>query len=91
MKKLTRLLLINWHYFWKELIEFDTINFLTGANAAGKSTIIDAIQLLLLGDTSGHFFNKAANDKSARTLKGYLWGEIGDDGDAGFRDRKSVV
>ncbi|SFQ30725.1 ATP-binding protein [Caldicoprobacter faecalis] len=89
MKKLTRLLLINWHYFWKELIEFDTINFLTGANAAGKSTIIDAIQLLLLGDTSGHFFNKAANDKSARTLKGYLWGEIGDDGDAGFRYLRS--
>jgi len=85
MKKLTKLLLINWHYFWKELIEFDTINFLTGANAAGKSTIIDAMQLLLLGDTSGHFFNKAANDKSARTLDGYLRGEIGDDGDARFK------
>ena len=44
MKKLNKLLLINWHYFWKEIMEFDTINFLTGANAAGKSTIIDAIQ-----------------------------------------------
>lgn len=85
MKLLKKMLLINWHYFWNELIEFDGINFLTGKNAAGKSTVIDALQLLLLGDTSGHFFNKAANEKSARTLKGYLRGEIGDDGDTGFR------
>jgi len=85
MKLLKKMLLINWHYFWQELIEFENINFLTGKNAAGKSTVIDAMQLLLLGDTSGHFFNKAANEKSARNLKGYLWGEIGDDGDVGFR------
>ncbi|HQD42044.1 MAG TPA: SbcC/MukB-like Walker B domain-containing protein, partial [Bacillota bacterium] len=85
MKLLKKMLLINWHYFWQELIEFENINFLTGKNAAGKSTVIDAMQLLLLGDTSGHFFNKAANEKSARNLKGYLRGEIGDDGDIGFR------
>ncbi|NLW48792.1 MAG: hypothetical protein GXY86_15875 [Firmicutes bacterium] len=84
MKLLKRLLLINWYYFWNEMIEFEEINFLTGKNKAGKSTIIDAMQLLLLGDTTGHYFNKAANEKSARTLKGYLRGEIGDDGGAGF-------
>ncbi len=84
MKSLKRLLLINWYYFWNELIEFENINFLTGKNKAGKSTIIDAMQLLLLGDTTGNYFNKAANERSARTLKGYLRGEIGDDGDAGF-------
>lgn len=84
MKLLKRLLLINWYYFWNEMIEFEEINFLTGKNKAGKSTIIDAIQLLLLGDTTGHYFNKAANEKSTRTLKGYLRGEIGDDGGAGF-------
>lgn len=85
MKILKKLVLINWHYFWNELIDFEGINFLTGKNAAGKSTVIDALQVLLLGDTSGHFFNKAANDKSSRTLKGYLRGELGDDGDSGFR------
>lgn len=85
MKLLKKMLLVNWHYFWQEMIEFAEINFLTGRNAAGKSTLIDALQLVLLGDTSGHFFNKAANDKSTRTLKGYLRGEIGDDGDVGFR------
>ncbi|MFU0831329.1 MAG: hypothetical protein ACFWUC_00065 [Oscillospiraceae bacterium] len=85
MKLMKKLLLIHWHYFTHELIEFDKINFLTGKNASGKSTIIDALQLLLLSDTSGSFFNKAANGKSARTLVGYLRGELGDDGGAGYR------
>ena len=52
MKLLKKLLLINWHYIEHELIEFTGINFLTGKNASGKSTIIDALQLLVLGDTS---------------------------------------
>ena len=79
------MLMIHWHNYEKELISYDMINFLTGKTAAGKSTIIDALQLVLLGDTNGNFFNKAANQKSARTLKSYLFGEIGDDGDSGFR------
>ncbi len=79
MKSLTKLLLINWHYFKHQLLELEKINFLTGVNASGKSTIIDALQLLLLGDTSGSFFNKAANEKSRRNLRGYLRGEIAED------------
>lgn len=79
MKMLRKLLLLNWHYVIKEVIEFDTINFMTGKTAMGKSTIIDAMQLLFLADTSGTFFNKAANDKSIRTLKGYLKCDISED------------
>ena len=85
MKILRKLLLIHWHYFNHELIEFGQLNFLTGKNASGKSTIIDALQLILLGDTSGSFFNKAASGRGNRTLKGYLMGELGDDEDSGFR------
>ncbi|GAB1475488.1 SbcC/MukB-like Walker B domain-containing protein [Bacillota bacterium] len=86
MKQIKKLLLIHWHYFNFEVVDFEKINFLTGKNASGKSTMIDALQLLLLGDANGrHFFNKAANEKSARSLKGYLRGELGDDGDVGFR------
>lgn len=84
MKRLDRMLLINWYFFRKEIIEFDTLTFLTGKNAVGKSTIIDALQLVLLADTSGSFFNKAANGKSRRTLPGYLRGELTDDGGGGF-------
>ena len=85
MKLLTRIKIINWHYFWDELIEIKPIVFLTGVNGSGKSTLIDAIQVVLLGDTSGRYFNKAAMDKSARTLKGYLRGELGDTVDGGFK------
>lgn len=72
MKKLKRILLINWLYFSKELIEVGDVNFLTGKNGAGKSTVIDALQIVLLGETSPRNFNQAANEKSQRTLDGYL-------------------
>lgn len=85
MKRMTKLLLIHWHYFVHECIDFDMLNFLTGKNASGKSTIIDALQLILLGDTSGGFFNKAASGRGNRTLAGYLRGELGDDEEFGFK------
>lgn len=72
MKKLKKILLINWLYFSKELIEVEDINFLTGKNGAGKSTVIDALQIVLLGETNARNFNQAANEKSQRTLDGYL-------------------
>lgn len=81
MKLLKKLRLINWHYFLNSKVDFGKINFLTGENAAGKSTLIDAMQVVLLGDTSGRTFNKAANEKAGRTLKGYLRGEVGDNED----------
>jgi uncharacterized protein YPO0396 len=77
------MLLIHWHGYSRAIIELDQINFLTGKTASGKSTIIDALQLVLLGDTSGSFFNKATNEKSVRTLRSYLFGETGDDGETG--------
>ena len=58
MKKLKKILLINWLYFSKEIIEVGDVNFLTGKNGAGKSTVIDALQIVLLGETN------------ARTLSG---------------------
>lgn len=89
MKLLKRFLLINWHYLDHELLELENVNFLTGKNASGKSTIIDAIQLLFLGDTNEHYFNKAANERSRRTLRGYLRCEVGDDGESGSRYRRT--
>lgn len=85
MKKLNKLLLVHWFYFSHEVIEFSQLNFLTGKNASGKSTIIDALQLLFLADTSGRYFNNAANGRGNRTLLGYLRGELGDDGESGYK------
>ena len=72
MKKLKKILLINWLYFSKEVIEVGDVNFLTGKNGAGKSTVIDALQIVLLGETNARNFNLAANERSQRTLDGYL-------------------
>lgn len=83
MKKLTRLLLINWHFFQNTMIDFDTINFLTGKNSAGKSTIIDALQVVLMGETRSTAFNRAAGKRSERTLKSYLVGSMGEDINSG--------
>jgi uncharacterized protein YPO0396 len=84
MKLLNKVLLINWYTIIKQTIEFKQINFFTGETGAGKSTIIDALQLLFLGDLRGHYFNKSANVNSERTLRGYLRGELADDESNGF-------
>ena len=78
MIKLRKLRLINWHYFVNTTADIENITFLTGANGTGKSTIIDALQIVLLGDTTGRNFNKAANEKTGRTLRGYLRCETGE-------------
>lgn len=85
MKLLTRMQLINWHYFSNEIIRFREINFLTGANSAGKSTIIDALQAALMGETRSSRFNRAAGKKSERTFRSYLVGTLGDDVSRGVK------
>ena len=66
MKKLVKVRLINWHYLSNETIEIKGNTLLTGPNASGKSTIMDAITYVLTaGDTA---FNLAANDKGKRDL-----------------------
>ena len=72
MKKLTKILLVNWLFFSKQVIEVDTISFITGKNGAGKSAIVDALQIVLLGELNSRNFNRAANERAQRTLDGYL-------------------
>lgn len=81
MKILSKLRLINWHYFSNTTTNVKNITFLTGPNGTGKSTIIDALQILILGTTRPGNFNKAANDKgtSGRNLISYLRGQTGYD------------
>ena len=79
MKKLTKMMLTKWHYFEHKIIDFEDINFLTGKNSSGKSTLIDALQVVLLGETDGTSFNKAADIKATRSFTSYIVGELGDD------------
>ena len=84
MKKiLTRIRLINWHYFVNETININGSFLISGENTAGKSTILDAIQLVLT--TNHRKFNTAANEKSNRDLKGYVRCKTGNEDNAYFR------
>jgi uncharacterized protein YPO0396 len=66
----------NWHYINEKLLTFhDEINFFTGHSGSGKSTVLDALQIVLYADSNGRgFFNKAAKEDSDRTLIEYLRG-----------------
>lgn len=86
-KILTRVQLINWHYFENERISFNGSTLVSGENTAGKSTILDAIQLVLTTNTRR--FNVAANEKGNRNLKGYVRCKIGNVGETYLR--KNVV
>ena len=72
MKRLTKTLLINWLYYEKLVLEFSDINYMVGKNSSGKSTFIDALMIVLLGEVSSRNFNKAANEDAQRSLKRYL-------------------
>lgn len=92
MKTLTKLHLINWNYIEFETIDFHAeINFFVGGTGAGKSTVIDALQFLLLGNPPGNYFNQAASEKSDRKLIEYLCGmyEQNDDTKGYLRNKHS--
>lgn len=86
-KILTRIQLVNWHYFENERISVNGSTLISGENTAGKSTILDAIQLVLTTNTRR--FNVAANEKGNRTLKGYVRCKMGNVGETYLR--KNVV
>ena len=90
MKKvLTRIRLVNWHYFQNETIHLNGSTLISGENASGKSTILDAIQLVLT--TNRRRFNLAADDKGNRTLKGYVRCKIGSIGQTYLRKNEVIT
>jgi uncharacterized protein YPO0396 len=89
MKKLRRIRLINWHYFVNETISVNGSFLVSGENTAGKSTILDAIQLVLTTNTRK--FNAAANEKSNRDLKGYVRCKTGNEGSTYIRNGSVIT
>jgi len=88
MKKLTRIRLVNWHYFVNETIAVKGSFLVSGENTSGKSTLLDAIQLVLTTNTRK--FNTAANEKSNRDLKGYVRCKTGNE-DSTYVRQGSVI
>lgn len=89
MKTLTKIRLINWHYFVDETIHINGSVLFSGENASGKSTILDAIQFVLTAN-AGHF-NPAANEKSKRDLRGYVRCKTGEEGNTYVRNSGAVI
>ena len=88
--KLKKIKLINWHIFTNNTIEVNGNVLITGENASGKSTLMDAIYYVLSGGDQYHF-NKAANEGSQRTLETYIRGKLGSERNPYLRPQTDVV
>ena len=92
-KIFTKICLNNWHYIDRRVLTMnESINFFTGHSGSGKSTVIDAMQIVLYANTDGRgFFNKAAADDSDRSLIEYLRGmiNIGENNQISYRRNKN--
>lgn len=92
-KAISKICLNNWHYIDQKVLTLnDSINFFTGHSGSGKSTVIDALQIVLYANTDGRtFFNKAAADDSDRSLIEYLRGmiNIGENGQAEYKRNRN--
>lgn len=82
---LRKIRLINWHYFTNESISIEGGCLITGDNGTGKSTILDAIQYVLVADLRDIAFNSSAHAETKRTLIGYLRCKTGGDTEQGSR------
>jgi uncharacterized protein YPO0396 len=78
MLSLTRIFLHNWHRFTHHVIDVEDSLYLAGHNGSGKSSVLDAIQLVLVADRGRIEFNKTAQDHSDRDLDTYVRGKIGE-------------
>lgn len=88
--KLVKMKLINWHIFSNHTIEFNGNTLITGENACGKSTVLDALYYVLSGGDTKHF-NKAANESGQRNLETYIRAKLGTEKTMYLRSGSDVI
>ena len=79
MKKLNRIVLVNWYLLGAEEINIRGNTAIIGPTGSGKSSLLDAIQTVLTGASKRHLnYNASANDgkASGRSIRSYILGMI---------------
>ncbi|MBS1555273.1 MAG: hypothetical protein JSU09_10130 [Bacteroidetes bacterium] len=65
-------------------------SLMTGANASGKTTLIDGLLTLLVPERRMRFYNQTAGLKGERTEDSYVLGEYGENEEADGKDTKKL-
>lgn len=71
----------NWGTFDHHIYKIEPLgetSLLTGANASGKTTLIDGLLTLLVPERRMRFYNQTAGSKGERTEESYVLGEWGE-------------
>jgi len=85
MRILSKIKLINWHFFINETIPITGDTLITGDNGAGKSTLIDALQVAIVANLKKVRFNSSAmEDRTTRDVRSYLRGKTGTEGKSDY-------
>lgn len=95
MKLLNRIILVQWYLLEAIQIDIEGNTAIVGPNAAGKSSILDAVQAVLMGGNMNMIrLNASAGEKSKRSLMEYCLGMVRDstdDNDSDLQPRQSAT
>lgn len=90
MFQLVRLTVINWYLMQAKSIPIGRLTAVIGANGSGKTAILDAIQVCMLGGDHNAFklnpLSTAKRTGDERSVRGYMLGQIG----SSYAKRKSA-
>ncbi|KIH76246.1 Uncharacterized protein YPO0396 [Geoalkalibacter ferrihydriticus] len=79
MKHLVKIIFVQWYLFDIQEIPIVGTTAVLGGNGAGKSSILDGVQVVLAGgDKNKIYLNKGSNERSARTIREYCLGIVSD-------------
>lgn len=79
MKKLSRVVLVQWYRFEAQDVPILGNVAVVGENGSGKSAFLDAIQTVLTGGNKNLLvLNRGSNEQSSRKLREYVLGFLGD-------------
>lgn len=83
----------NWGTFDHDTYKIEPLgetSLLTGANASGKTTLIDGLLTLLVPERRMRFYNQTAGSKGERTEDSYVVGEYGENEEGDVKETKKL-